>query len=332
MMHRTESRTHRVGISRWVGMGLGLGLAGLLTGCGQLAAWTSAPALHEAHPSNDNKYSGGVSAKIVLSPTHLLKPAIPVAVRRDVPNFVVQGLSTGLPHLTSSSTGAARQIFGPQQSFPWYYQGTTTRNNPVLLMVDTIRHLAYPSRFRGIREDILRGAGTTFNSSNPVTINQELHGNIAEQDPGFQSLYIPTLFTETMGLKSFQQSDPHEIDVVAVGTQYTVPVYSVKSHGPVLYTAFHAYSPQQSLAPKVMLPAGYQLQEGPGTILVGQPISDVVFRDGNLWALGKIQWTIIEAFTNRGWFVVTFDVNPVPKNLGATAVPSSQDVEAHILP
>ncbi|MCY0909240.1 MAG: hypothetical protein OWR62_12715, partial [Sulfobacillus thermotolerans] len=99
-----------MGISRWVGMGLGLGLAGLLTGCGQQAALASAPALHEAHPSNDNKYSGGVSAKIVLSPTRLLKPAIPLAVRRDVPKFVVQGLSTGLPHLTSSSTGAARQI------------------------------------------------------------------------------------------------------------------------------------------------------------------------------------------------------------------------------
>ena len=333
---QNEIRTHK---EKAVLLGCLAGvLAVSLGGCGVQPA-AAAPALKEAHPPSNDKYPGGVGAQQVLQPTRSLHPALPEAASRVLPEYVARGLSEDLPDLGISphqspeaEQKAARQLFGMHRTLPWYYQGTTTRNNPFLLMADAVHNLAYPRRFGKIGRDVLDGSGTTFETSNPTTVNEQLHGNMAEEDPGFQTLYIPTLFTETMGIKPFQQTDPHRLSVVSAGTRYTAPVYSVNKGGPVMYTVFHAYTPGQAAAPKVTLPSGYTLQQGPGTILVGQPVSQIVFLDGGKWGVGEIQWTIIESYTNHGWYVVTLELNPVPEHMGKTPSPSSHDVSARLLP
>ncbi len=318
---------------------LGLIMGGVLTGCGTQSATTTAPLLTVRHPANDNEYPGGMAAAQVLGPTHASTPALPTYVAQSVPGYVAQGTSKNLPDYSPGRSGpsksamtALREMFGASNAkLPWYYAGTTTRNNPVLLMADTIHNLAYPSRFSKVSRDVLKGSGTTFNSSNPTTIDQELHGSIAEQDPGFQTLYIPTLFTETMGVKGFQQTDPHDITIASVGTDYMAPTYSSQKGGAEPYTVFHAYTPGQNKAPAVTLPAGYTLKDGPGTLLVGQPVSQIVFLDNGKWAVGEVQWTFIEAYTNKGWYVVFLDVNAAPKDMGQSIAPSSSEVAARLI-
>jgi hypothetical protein len=315
--------------------------AGLLAGCGTQSAHGPDPLLTAHHAVNDNQYRGGIAAARVLRPTGLASPAIPAAAAQALPEYAAVGTSTNLPDFSRSPSGAQKktnaavrgEMFGAAKDpVPWYYAGTTTRNNPMLLMADTVHNLAYPSRFAKVSRDVLKGAGTTFNSSNPTTVDQELHGSIAEQDPGFQTLYIPTLFTETMGIRGFQQTDPHDISIVSVGTEYVVPTYSSQKRDAEPYTVFHTYTPGQNKAPAVSLPAGYTLQNGPGTILVGQPVSDIVFQDAGQWAVGQIQWTFIEAYTNKGWYVVFLTVNAAPQHMGQTLAPSSNEVAARLLP
>ncbi|WP_139061536.1 hypothetical protein [Sulfobacillus thermosulfidooxidans] len=326
---------------RWIASIMAANLLGVIAGCGVQPSNVSAPSvLFAKHPINNNKFPGGIPQTTVLAPTRPATEVLPQSIHSSLPAFIADGFSINLPDFSPSYPGRSQlplkqlipEIFGPSlHHVPWYYQGTTTRNNPMLLMVDTVDNLAYPKRFNLVSRDVLKGAGTIFQSSNLNTIDQELHGSIADQNPGFQNLYIPTLFTETMGVKGFQQRDPHAIQIVSVGTNFLAPTYSASAHGPVNYTVFHAYVPGQGGAPQVQLPRGYTLEQGPGTILVGQPVSTIVFRDGSHWAEGYIQWTFIEAYTNRGWYVVYLGLNPVPNNMGQSPVPSSNPKPARLL-
>ncbi|OLZ10299.1 hypothetical protein [Sulfobacillus thermosulfidooxidans] len=327
--------------AKWMASMMAANLLGVIAGCGVEQSNVSPPSvLFAKHPANNNKFPGGIPQDVVLSPTRPATEVLPQTVRRLLPAYVADGLSINLPDFSPEYPGRAHlpvkqlipEIFGVSiHQVPWYYQGTTTPNNPMLLMVDTVNNLAYPSRFDLVSRDVLKGAGTIFQSSNLNTIDQELHGSIADQNPGFQNLYIPTLFTETMGVKGFQQTNPHAIHIVSVGTNFLAPTYSASTHGPVAYPVFHAYSPGENGAPQVQLPHGYELEQGPGTILVGQPLSTIVFRDGQKWAEGYIQWTFIEAYTNKGWYVVFLGLNPVPQNMGKSPVPSSNPQSARLL-